>query len=114
MAGVAFSGLVLTLAAEDAPSADKNNYTVLNATSDTELRELSADRPDKTDSPFTVDAGHFQVEMDFGNFSYRKFNSEQGHLVSQEYQIAPMNLKIGLLNNLDLQFELAPWQWERT
>jgi len=114
MAGVAFSGLVLTLAAEDAPSADKNNYTVLNATPDTELRELSADRPDKTDSPFTVDAGHFQVEMDFGNFSYRKFNSEQGHLVSQEYQIAPMNLKIGLLNNLDLQLELAPWQWERT
>ena len=112
--GMAIFGSVLTLAAENAPSPSKNNYTVLNPTPDTELRELSADRPDKTDSPLTVDAGHFQLEMDFGNFSYHKANSEQGHLVSQEYQIAPMNLKVGLLNNLDLQLELAPWRWERT
>ena len=114
IAGVAFSGLVLTFAAESAPSPDKSNYTILNPTPDTDLRELSADRPDKTDSPLTVDAGHFQLEMDFGNFSYKKFNSEQGHLVSREFQIAPMNLKVGLLNNLDLQLEFAPWQWERT
>jgi hypothetical protein len=33
------------------------------------MRELSADRPDKTDCPFTVDAGHFQVEMDFANLT---------------------------------------------
>ena len=39
------SVLVLTLAAQDAPSPDKNNYTVLNPTPDTELLELSADRP---------------------------------------------------------------------
>src|SRR5579859_8032670 len=43
--GVAFFGLVLILAAQDAPSPDKNNYTVLNPTPDTELLELSADRP---------------------------------------------------------------------
>ena len=114
MEGAAFFGLVFALAAENAPSPDKNSYTVLNPTPDTELRELSADRPDKTDSPFTVDAGHFQLEMDFANFSYQNLNSEQGHLVSREYQIAPMNLKVGLLNKLDLQLELAPWQWERT
>jgi hypothetical protein len=34
IAGVAFSGLVLTLAAESAPSPDKSNYTILNPTPD--------------------------------------------------------------------------------
>lgn len=112
-AGVTFCSIGLIVAGESSPLLDKSNYSVLNPTPDAELRELSADRPDKTDSPFTVDAGHFQLEMDFGNFSYRKSNSEQGQLVSREYQIAPMNLKVGLLNNLDVQLELAPWEWER-
>jgi len=112
-AGVTFSSLVLIVAGECSPSPDKSNYTAVNPTPDTELRELSADRPDKTDSPFTVDAGHFQLEVDFSNFSYHKLNSEERHLVSREYQIAPMSLKVGLLNNLDLPLELAPWKWER-
>ena len=28
------------------------------------MRPLSTDRPDTTESPYTVDAGHFQMEMD--------------------------------------------------
>ena len=114
IAGVTFFSLALIVAGEASPSPDKGDYTLLNPTPDTALRELSADRPDKTDSLFTVDAGHFQLEMDFWNFSYHKLDSEGEHFVSREYQIAPMNVKVGLLNNVDLQLELAPWQWERT
>jgi len=92
---------------------DKSRYTLFNPTPDDSLRELSADRPDKTDSPFTVDAGHFQVEMDFvANFTYDAPISERGN-VSKAYQLAPMNLKVGVLNNVDLQLVLTPWQWER-
>ena len=32
------------------------------------MREMSTDRPDKTESPYTVDAGHFQIEWDLFNF----------------------------------------------
>ncbi len=31
---------------------------------------LSPDRPDKTESPYTLDAGHFMVEMDFVTFTH--------------------------------------------
>jgi hypothetical protein len=31
------------------------------------LHELSTDRPDRTESPYTVDRGRVQVEMDFAN-----------------------------------------------
>ena len=34
------------------------------------MRDLSPDRPDATESPYTVDAGHYQLEMDFANFTY--------------------------------------------
>ncbi len=93
---------------------DKSRYTLFSPTPDQYLRELSADRPDKTDSPYTVDAGHFQVEMDFANLTYDAANSERGNVKSEDYQIAPMNLKVGLLNNMDFQLVLSPWQWQRT
>ncbi len=93
---------------------DKSGYNLFNPTPDEYMREISPDRPDKTDSPFTVDAGHFQLEMDFANYTYDSPNSEHGNTQSKEYQIAPMNLKVGVLNNMDFQLVLAPWQWQRT
>jgi Putative MetA-pathway of phenol degradation len=96
-----------------ADAKDKSGYTLFNPTPNEYMREMSADRPDKTDSPFTVDAGHFQVEMDFANFTYDVPNSERGNVKSKSYQTAPMNLKVGVLNNVDFQLVLFPWQWER-
>jgi hypothetical protein len=75
-------------------------------------RELSADRPDKTDCPFTVEPGHFQLEMDLVNFTFD--TKSVGDLKSKVYQIAPMNFKIGLLTNVDFQVVISPWAWVRT
>ncbi len=93
---------------------DKSGYTFLNRTPVEQMRELSADRPDKTDCPFTVDAGHFQVEMDFANLTYATPNSVRGNVRSEGFQIAPMNLKVGMVNNLDFQLVLMPYQLELT
>jgi hypothetical protein len=65
------------------------------------MRELQPDRPDETENPHTVDAGHFQLEMDFVNFTYNK----SGSATANAWNIAPFNFKLGLLNNVDLQFE---------
>jgi hypothetical protein len=78
------------------------------------MRELNADRPDKTDCPFTVDAGHFQVEVDFANMTYNRPNSERGNVRSTALEIAPVNLKVGLLNNLDFQLVFTSYRWEKT
>src|SRR5438132_1967287 len=98
----------------DSPPPDKRGYTLFNPTPPPLMRELAADRPDKTDCPFTVDAGHFQVEMDFANLTYNRPNSTRGNTRFTSYDVAPMNLKVGLLNSLDFQLVLVPYHWERT
>ncbi len=99
-------------AAESLP--DKSGYNLFNPTPRALMRELNADRPDKTDCPFTVDAGHFQIEMDFANLTYNRPNPERGNVRFTVYEAAPMNLKVGLLNNLDFQLVFTSYLWERT
>ncbi|MEE9212565.1 MAG: hypothetical protein V3U29_07920, partial [Phycisphaeraceae bacterium] len=43
--------------AEQQGAADKNGYHLFNPTPRHLMRDLSADRPDVTESPITVDAG---------------------------------------------------------
>ncbi len=87
------------LAVEPAP-ADKSRFHLFNPTPAAMMRDLSADRPDATESPYTVDAGHFQLEMSF--IDWRR-DREDGVEVTA-YTLAATNLKVGLLNNVDLQF----------
>ena len=93
---------------------DKSRYNLFNPTPTEFMRELSADRPDKTDCPFTVDAGHFQIEMDFANMTCNQPNSARGNVRFTAFEIAPMNLKVGLLNDLDFQLVYTSYQWEKT
>ena len=37
---------------------DKSSYNLFNPVPENLMRDLSPDRPDVTESPFTVDAGH--------------------------------------------------------
>src|SRR5262245_3030702 len=112
----AFSlGMSASAFAEDShePLPDKSRYNLFNPVPKEFMRELSPDRPDKTDSPYTVDAGHFQLEMDFANLTLDRHNSEHSNVHFLAAQAAPMNLKAGLLNDLDGQLVITPYQWER-
>lgn len=99
------------MAAEHVPP-DKSGYTLFNPTPEQFMRELSADRPDRTDCPFTVDAGHFQLEMDYANYTWDSPDTLLG-LKASGYQVAPMNLKVGVLNTMDVQLVLTPYEQKR-
>jgi hypothetical protein len=70
------------------------------------MREMSTDRPDQTESPYTVDAGHFQVELDFLTATLDHDRTGGGDVRTTVWGVAPINLKAGLLNNVDIQFVL--------
>ncbi len=98
---------VLPLAA--AFAADKSGYHLFKPTPRDQMREMSTDRPDKTESPYTVDAGHFQIEMDVLNYSHDRHNPERQNIRVESVSIAPINLKAGLRNNVDLQLVVEPY-----
>ena len=88
-----------------AAAPDKSGYTLFHPTPEKLLRELTTDRPDVTESPFTVDAGHAQVEMDFANFTSNRLDGVR----SAEWGVAPFNLRLGLLNNLEAGIFVSPY-----
>lgn len=87
----------------ETPPADKSAYTLVNPTPRELLREMSTDRPDATESPFTVDAGHVQVEM-----SFLQFTRDDTDNRIDTYVYAPFNVRLGILNNAELQFLFDP------
>ncbi|HMP82621.1 MAG TPA: transporter [Verrucomicrobiota bacterium] len=95
-------------------AADKDQFTLFNPTPRDLMRPMSTDRPDLTESPFTVDAGHFQIELDAINYAYDCPDSGNDRVRTDSYSVASVNLKLGLLNRLDLQLLLAPWNYVRT
>jgi hypothetical protein len=70
-----------------------------------EMRELSTDRPDTTESPISVDAGHFQIEADLAVLVIDRDPGSD----TTGYELFPMNLKAGLLDWMDLQLVLEPY-----
>jgi hypothetical protein len=92
--------------AQDAgPAADKSRYTLFNPTPRALMREMATDRPDTTESPYTVDAGHVQVESAF--VEYTQDDDNGGDF--EAWSVLPTNVKIGLTNNMDLQLAFEPY-----
>jgi hypothetical protein len=111
---VALAAAPCLRAGESDGFGDKARYSLFNPTPRALMRELSTDRPDKTESPFTVDAGHFQIEADLISYSYDRHNPEHADVRVESWSFATLNLKAGLLNNIDLQVVVPSYAQERT
>lgn len=70
------------------------------------LREMTTDRPDATESPFTVNPGHVQLETDFANFGRERENGAE----VEEWEAAPFNLRFGVTENFELGFFATPFR----
>jgi len=107
-------GQLLTLLVGAAPLSsalagdlpDKSRYNLFNPTPKDRLREFATDRPDKTEAPTTVDAGHFQFEMDLASFTH-----DPGTNV---WNVAPFNLRAGLLHQVELSLIFGSYVHEQS
>jgi len=91
------------------PEVDKSVFNLFNPTPTKHLRGLDTDGPGSTESLYTVDAGHFQVEMTLVGYTSDRQSFAGVTQRFEAWAIAPMNLKIGLLNRLDAQLLLEPY-----
>ena len=97
-----------------AKAAAKLKYNLFNPTPDDLLRPFNTDRPSKTDSPITVDAGRFQLEADFANYTYDRYNALRTDTRVETLLVTPTFLKVGLFQNVDFQMLVPTYEWIRT
>jgi hypothetical protein len=91
------------------PEGGSRIYSIFNPVPPDQMRPMVLDRPDKTESPYTVDAGHVQVEMDLVTYAWDRGSGPNGGSRPTELAVAPMNWKVGLVNHIDLQCLIRPY-----
>lgn len=92
---------------------NKHGYTLWKPTPPALMRELITDRPDRTETPYTVDAGHAQVEMDLVGYTIDRHNADQAPERFEQWKAGPINLRLGLLNWLDAGIVWEPYVAQR-
>ncbi len=95
-----FTGSAIAQADPAATPADKSGYTLFDPTPDALMRPLQTDRPGKSFNPFTVDAGHVQVESDFWLYAWDHWSPDGS--VTRSTTILDPNLKLGLNDRAEL------------
>lgn len=70
-----------------------------------ETRPVSADRPDRTESAYSVPAGYLQVEADAASVGFTREGGDEVRAAD----LATVNLKLGLHRALDLQLVGTTW-----
>jgi hypothetical protein len=84
------------------PAPDKSEYSLLNPTPDDQMRAFTPERPTLVSTPITVDAGHFQYESDFFNYTHTNYLGAG----TVTYLTADPVIKLGLTNSLELDVDL--------
>jgi hypothetical protein len=102
------------VAASPARASDpaKAQYTLFNPTPDRLLRDLTTDRPDTTESPFTVDAGRIQVETNL--FGYTRSKPDVDGTVTDSYDFLITNVRVGLTSMSEVNVVFQPYGIVRT
>jgi hypothetical protein len=71
-----------------------------------EDREMSTDRPDVTESPFTVPPGRWQVEADLVGFARDRADGFD----VRSWSAGDFNLRFGVSGSTEVGIFVAPWQ----
>ena len=97
---------------DDEPTSravDKSQYTLFNPTPKESMREFNSDSPDLTDGPYTIDAGHLQIETAFLTYTL----GDQNGMTTRTFSVLPTQLRLGVLNNTELDLIFGPFVYQR-
>ena len=95
--------MYFTAKAQD--SSSKRSDNLFHLTPKSQMRQFVTDRPDATESPYTLDAGHFQFETDLFKTEHSKVSGIKA--ITNYYNVA--NLKLGITSSLDIQAVAGTW-----
>jgi hypothetical protein len=82
--------------------AGKSQFTLFNPTPVDQLRGMDTDRPNVTNTPHTIDAGHLQIETGVIDYGYFRDHSIGDNMRVDDYDFGEFNFRLGILNNLEI------------
>jgi hypothetical protein len=92
------------------PAAFADEALTPEAPAEGGMKAICADRPNKAVSPCTVDAGHWQIEVDVADFTQMK----SGGVTSEMGIWGSPNVKYGVTSRFDVELNVVPYQTART
>lgn len=101
-------GAALPAEAQDLPAAApaaEARWSLFRRTPRRLARPLATDRPDRTESAYSIPAGWVQVEANVVAWSLDR----EGGELAREFGVAQVNVKVGLLPAVDLQLLTELW-----
>src|ERR1700694_6051086 len=83
---------------------DRSRYNLFNPTPTNEMRDFMPDRPSVTDGPYTVDPGHWLLEVGIFEYTRDRYNSERVRL--DGFASGDTNIRLGVTSyaEVDLLF----------
>lgn len=85
----------------------KTRYWLFHPTPRDQMRKMTIDRPDTTETPHTVDAGHFQIEISVATYTHDGWNDDNAR--TNGFSILQSMLKLGITNTMDIEVGLEPY-----
>lgn len=100
VASAGSASLVTAALAQDCPDGGKSGYSLFDPTPSCLMRGFSTDRPGNAASPFTVDAGHVQVETGLWSYGWDHWSPDAS--TTRSTSLFSTNLKLGITNWAEL------------
>ena len=74
---------------------------------------MDTDRPNVTNTPHTIDAGHWQIETGVMDNSYYRDDSSGHNVRSDTFAFGQFNFRLGVLNDLELNAVVHAYEADR-
>jgi hypothetical protein len=84
------------------PTADKSQYTLLDPVPGDLLRDMDTDRPNFTNTPHTIDAGHLQIETGLVDATHFHDRTRGGDSSTDALTLGHVNVRLGVLDDLEI------------
>jgi hypothetical protein len=95
--------MVFSCTVEASEPLPPQRYSLFDPVPREAMRPLSTDRPDQTESPYSVDAGHVQFEFEVAKATFGTVSAD-GDRSGRELVVGGVNAKVGLTPRTDLQW----------
>jgi hypothetical protein len=88
---------------------DRSRYNPFNPTPSDEMRDFWPDRPYVTDSPYTVDPGHWLLEVGLFEYTRDRYNNEHSRI--DGFAFGDTNIRLGVTSHADLEFLFVAYSY---